>query len=134
MCIFYRNTLKFFSISVTAPSTSGPPPSYSTEEIIGTSTSTSIEIRPALSTEQTFASSNVYLQNTTMPSGAATESSIFEYNSTSTSSSSMFASNISELFTSTTPVMPHLEGVDYRQSKFCPFPSSIKTLYNTRIH
>lgn len=115
--------LFFSNINLTAPSTSGPP-SYSTEEIIGTSTSTSIEVKPPQSTEQTFASSNVYLQNTSMPSGpsgAVTEPSVFEYNATYTSPPPLFDSNTthgSDFFASSTPAMPQLEGVDYRQSKF----------------
>lgn len=97
-----------------APSTSAPPPSYSTEEIIGTSTSTSIEVKPAQTTEQTFASSNIHLQNTSMPLDSVTEPTNFNYNTS-------YGQNIthgSDFFTSTTPSIPQLEGVDYRQSKF----------------
>lgn len=58
-----------------------------------------------------------------MPSGAVTEPSVFEYNATHSSSSSMFTTNTSDFFTPTTPAMPQLEGVDYRQSKSFPVSS-----------
>ncbi|XP_063697795.1 serine proteinase stubble [Culicoides brevitarsis] len=85
------------------------PLSYSTEEIIGTSTSTSIEIKPPQSTQSSFVTSNV--QNVSI----STQSSTLEYNATD-SPSSLFGSNSTDnFFSSTTPVMPQLEGVDYRQ-------------------
>uniref|UniRef100_A0A336M734 CSON005463 protein n=1 Tax=Culicoides sonorensis TaxID=179676 RepID=A0A336M734_CULSO len=101
-----------------APSTSGPP-AYSTEEIIGTSTSTSIEVKPPQTTEPSIASSNVYVQNISMSSLAdvITEPSNFEYNTTFTTRPPPFSSNVthgSDFFT-TTPAMPQLDGVDYKQ-------------------
>lgn len=99
---------------------------YTTEHIIGTSTSTSIEVKPPQSsTEQIMSETNIYIQNMSVPNmpQIVTEPNVFEYNATVPPLPPGYP-NItisSDFFSTTSPAMPQLEGIDYRQSEYTFF-------------
>lgn len=98
---------------------------YTTEKIIGTSTSTSIQVNPIQQvTESNVGATFVDMhQNASYPPGfestPSTASGVFEYNSTVPSIGSLFNNTYHpDFFTSSTTPVPQLEGVDYKTSKF----------------
>lgn len=96
---------------------------YTTEKIIGTSTSTSIQVNPIPHTTEpnigaTFQDIH---QNSSYPPGFESTPStagVFEYNATVPSVGSMFNQTYNaDFFTSSTTPIPQLEGVDYKTSE-----------------